>query len=71
MTKKRNRISIFDLFQKDIEYYLKLGLSIRCIYLLIKDKLEKKRELEGNISYQGIRRYILANSNLSKYLRKT
>jgi len=65
----RKRISVFDLFKEEIEYYLKLGLSIRCIYLIIKDKLNKEKKFEGTISYQGIRRYI--NSNLSKYLRKT
>ena len=67
----KKRISVFDLFKSDIEYYLKLGLSIRCIYLLIRDKLKKENKFESNISYQGIRRYILVNSNLSKYLRKT
>ncbi len=68
---KNKRISIFDLFKKDIEYYLRLGLSIRCIFLLIRDKIKKEKGLDGEVSYQGIRRYILANSNLSKYLRKT
>ena len=68
---KKKRISVFDLFEKEIEYYLKLGLSVRCIYLLIKDRLEKEKKFKGTISYQGVRRYILANSNLSKYLRKT
>ena len=68
---KKKRISVFDLFKEEIEYYLKLGLSIRCIYLLIKDKFEKEKHFTESISYQGIRRYILANSNLSKYLRKT
>ena len=68
---RKKRISIFDLFKEEIEYYLKLGLSIRCIYLLVKDKFEKEKKFTASISYQGIRRYILANSNLSKYLKKT
>jgi hypothetical protein len=61
MIKKRNRISIFDLFKEEIEYYLKLDLSIRCIYLLLKDKIQKENKLEKNISYQALRNYIAKN----------
>ena len=58
---KKKRVSIFDLFKKDIEYYLKLGLSIRCIFLLIRDKIKKEKGLDGEVSYQGIRRFIIKN----------
>jgi len=58
---KKRRISIFDLFKKEIEYYFKLGLSIRCIYLLLKDKIQKENKLEKNISYQALRNYIAKN----------
>jgi len=66
----KKKASVFDLFKNEIEEYLKIGLSIRCIYLLIKHKIEKENLLAGNtVSYQGIRRYILAN--FSNLLKKT
>ena len=67
----KKRVSIFDLFKEKIEKYLKIGLSIRCIYLLIKDELKNDKKIDGNITYQSVRRYILSDPNLSKYLIKT
>jgi len=54
---KKRRMSSFDLFKEEIEYYLTLGLSIRCIHLLLNDKIEK--QYNKTISYQGLRRYII------------
>lgn len=69
---RKKRMSIFDLFKEEIEYYLKLGLSIRCIYLLIKDKIQKENKLEKNISYQALRNYIAKNfkQNIQETLKE-
>jgi len=53
--KKRKRSSLLDRYQKEIKHYLNLGLSINCIYLLIKEKMEKENLY---ITYQGLRKYI-------------
>jgi len=57
--KKRTRSSLLDRYKKEIKHYLDLGLSINCIYLLIKEKMEKE---ELHISYQGLRNYIIKNN---------
>jgi len=62
----KKRSSILDRYRDEIKHYLKLGLSINCIYLLIKEKMEKEKL---HITYQGVRYYII--SNLSKYFKKT
>ena len=69
---RKKRISIFDLFKEEIEYYLKLDLSIRCIYLLLKDKIQKENKLEKNISYQALRNYIAKNfkQNIQETLKE-
>jgi len=51
----RKRASLFDKYEKEIKQYLKLGLSLRCIYLLISHKM-KKHNIK--ITYQGLRNYV-------------
>ena len=53
--KKRKRSSLLDRYKEEIKHYLNLGLSINCIYLLIKEKMEKENLY---VTYQGIRNYI-------------
>lgn len=51
----RKRASLLDKHKEEIKEYLDLGLSIRCIYLLINKKLEKENY---HISYAGVINYI-------------
>ena len=66
------KISVFDFFKKDIKYYFDLGLSIRCIYIIINDKIQKENKLEKNISYQALRNYIAKNfkQNIQETLKE-
>jgi len=54
----RKRASLLDKYKEEIKEYLELGLSLRCIYLLINKKL---KEDNYHITYQGIRYYIMSN----------
>jgi len=49
------RKSILDIYKNEIQKYIKLNLSVRCIYLLINDKMKEKNL---QISYQSVRKYI-------------
>ena len=48
--KKRKRSSLLDKYKEEIKEYLEIGLSLRCIYLLINKKL---KENNYHITYQG------------------
>jgi hypothetical protein len=51
----KKRLSLLDVYKNEIKHYISLGLSIRCIYILINEKMKK----EGlYISYQSVRNYI-------------
>lgn len=51
----KKRKSILDFYKDEIKKYIQLNLSIRCIYLLINDKL-KKQNLQ--ITYPSVRNYV-------------
>ena len=52
---KKKRKSILDFYKDEIKKYIQLNLSIRCIYILINDKL-KEQNLQ--ITYQSVRNYV-------------
>jgi len=47
--------SILEAFKSQIRYYLNIGLSVRCIYILINEELKK----EGtSIGYQAVLNFV-------------
>jgi len=54
----KKRASLLDKYREEIKEYLELGLSIRCIYLLLNKKLKNENY---HISYSGVINYINKN----------